>query len=183
VTSQTDAGMPARAGAVVALEHVTKRYGPPGSPDAVSDLSLTVPAGEICVLVGPSGCGKTTTMKMVNRLVEPTAGRILLDGDDVTRIDPVDLRRRIGYVAQASGVDKYATGRENLTLQAHLERVPANEMLERIPRLLEWVGLTEAADRLVHSCTTSVACPSAGPSTAVPRRPREGRPADRTLDP
>ena len=67
-------------GAVVALEHVTKSYG--GGAPAVDDLSLTIPAGEICVLVGPSGCGKTTTMKMINRLIEPTSGTITIDGEE-----------------------------------------------------------------------------------------------------
>ena len=85
--SSTDPGT-RHAGAVVALEHVTKSYGRADAP-AVNDLSLTVPAGEICVLVGPSGCGKTTTMKMINRLIEPTSGRITIDGDDVH----VDARR------------------------------------------------------------------------------------------
>ena len=65
----------------MALDHVTKRYG--DAPPAVDDLSLTINAGEICVLVGPSGCGKTTTMKMINRLIEPTGGRITIDGEDV----------------------------------------------------------------------------------------------------
>ena len=68
--------MTGTSGAIVAFEHVTKRYGGPDTPPAVTDLSLTIPAGEVCVLVGPSGCGKTTAMKMVNRLIEPTGGRI-----------------------------------------------------------------------------------------------------------
>ena len=80
------------AGAVVAFEHVTKRYAGADAP-AVNDLTLTIPAGEICVLVGPSGCGKTTTMKMVNRLIEPTSGRITIDGTDVMSLPAVELRR------------------------------------------------------------------------------------------
>ena len=79
---------------------VTKRYGSPGARGAVNDLSFEVPAGSICVLVGPSGCGKTTSLKMVNRLIEPTAGLILLDGVDVMTEDVTRLRRRIGYVIQ-----------------------------------------------------------------------------------
>jgi osmoprotectant transport system ATP-binding protein len=144
VTSQTDAGMPARAGAVVALEHVTKRYGPPGSPDAVSDLSLTVPAGEICVLVGPSGCGKTTTMKMVNRLVEPTSGRITIDGEDVAALPAVELRRRIGYVIQQVGLFPHLTVAENVAVVPRLLRWPAQRVRARVDELLDLVGLDPA---------------------------------------
>src|ERR671915_220639 len=94
-------GRPAKAASTVEFEHVTKVYdvaaSAKGAPGAVNDLSLHVPAGRICVLVGPSGCGKTTSLKMVNRLIEPTSGRILIDGRDVMREDPIALRRRIGY--------------------------------------------------------------------------------------
>src|SRR5688572_13514237 len=76
----------------------------PGTPSAVQDLSLEIEPGEICVLVGPSGCGKTTTLKMINRLVEPSSGQILIDGQDVTTLDVVALRRRIGYVIQQIGL-------------------------------------------------------------------------------
>src|SRR4249920_1981878 len=76
---------------MIRLDRVGKTY-PDGSV-AVGELSLEIPRGEICVLVGPSGCGKTTTLQMINRLVEPTSGRIFLDGDDVTDADPVELRR------------------------------------------------------------------------------------------
>ena len=84
---------------------VSKRYGDgsagaAGTPGAVNDLSFQVPAGAICVLVGPSGCGKTTSLKMVNRLIEPTSGQILLDGVDVQTVEVTALRRRIGYVIQ-----------------------------------------------------------------------------------
>ena len=82
-------------GATVNFEHVTKRYDPGAKgPGAVNDLSFTVPAGKICVLVGPSGCGKTTSLKMVNRLIEPTSGRILIDGVDAATRDVTELRRR-----------------------------------------------------------------------------------------
>jgi osmoprotectant transport system ATP-binding protein len=143
VSSQADTGAPAarRAGAVVALERVTKRYGPPGTPDAVQDLSLTVPAGEICVLVGPSGCGKTTTMKMVNRLVEPTSGRITIDGEDVTRLPAVELRRRIGYVIQQVGLFPHLTVGENVAVVPRLLRWPSDRIRDRVAELLELVGL------------------------------------------
>jgi osmoprotectant transport system ATP-binding protein len=119
----TSNGAGGTSGAVVALEHVTKRYGPTGTPPAVGDLSLTIPAGEICVLVGPSGCGKTTTMKMINRLIEPTAGRITIDGEDVMAIPAVELRRRIGYVIQQVGLFPHLTVAENVAV---------------VPRLLRW---------------------------------------------
>ena len=115
----------AGGGAVVALENVTKRYGPPGTPPAVDGLSLTVPAGEICVLVGPSGCGKTTTMKMINRLIEPTAGRITIAGEDVMGLRAVELRRRIGYVIQQVGLFPHQTVAENVAVVPGLLRWPA----------------------------------------------------------
>src|SRR5437870_873433 len=83
--------MAERRGATVELREVTKRY---GDTVAVDHLSLTVPAGRICVLIGPSGCGKTTSLRMVNRLIEPTSGQILIDGQNVLREDPTQLRRR-----------------------------------------------------------------------------------------
>jgi osmoprotectant transport system ATP-binding protein len=144
VSSTPDAATPARAGAIVALERVTKRYGPPGTPDAVSDLSLTVPAGEICVLVGPSGCGKTTTMKMVNRLVEPTSGRITIDGEDVAALPAVELRRRIGYVIQQVGLFPHLTVAENVAVVPRLLRWPQARTRERVAELLELVGLDPA---------------------------------------
>src|ERR687886_374812 len=93
-------------GATVEFRHVTKVYGArqaQSAAGAVNDLSLVVPPGEICVLVGPSGCGKTTSLKMVNRLVEPTSGQVLIDDQDVSRIEVTALRRRIGYVIQPIG--------------------------------------------------------------------------------
>jgi osmoprotectant transport system ATP-binding protein len=139
VTPQT-----ATRGAVVALDHVTKRYGPPGTPAAVDDLSLTIPAGEICVLVGPSGCGKTTTMKMVNRLIEPTGGRISIDGEDIMRLPPVELRRRIGYVIQQVGLFPHLTVAANVAVVPRLLRWPALRVTERVEELLGLVGLDPA---------------------------------------
>jgi osmoprotectant transport system ATP-binding protein len=133
-----------RAGAVVELEHVTKRYGGPGTPDAVTDLSLRIEAGEICVLVGPSGCGKTTTMKMVNRLVEPTSGRITIDGADVMALPAVELRRRIGYVIQQVGLFPHLTVAENVAVVPRLLKWPGQRTRERVDELLELVGLAPA---------------------------------------
>ena len=135
------------SGAVVAFEHVTKRYGGPGTPPAVTDLTLTIPAGEICVLVGPSGCGKTTTMKMVNRLIEPTEGRITVGGDDVMSIAAVELRRRIGYVIQQVGLFPHLTIGDNVAVVPKLLRWPAPTVRSRVDELLELVGLEPAQYR------------------------------------
>ncbi|HEX7196559.1 MAG TPA: ABC transporter ATP-binding protein [Candidatus Limnocylindria bacterium] len=129
------------SGAVVSFEHVTKRYGPPGTPPAVDDLSLTVPAGEICVLVGPSGCGKTTSMKMVNRLIEPTGGRITIGGEDVMSLPAVELRRRIGYVIQQVGLFPHLTIGDNVAVVPRLLRWTAARVSDRVDELLELVGL------------------------------------------
>jgi osmoprotectant transport system ATP-binding protein len=135
------------AGAIVAFEHVTKRYGPQGTPPAVDDLSLTIPAGEICVLVGPSGCGKTTSMKMVNRLIEPTGGRITIGGEDVMSIPAVELRRRIGYVIQQVGLFPHLTIGDNVAVVPRLLRWTAGRVRERVDELLELVGLEPGSYR------------------------------------
>jgi len=131
------------SGAVVALDHVSKRYGD-ASP-AVDDLSLTINAGEICVLVGPSGCGKTTTMKMINRLIEPTSGSITIDGEDVAGLHAVELRRRIGYVIQQVGLFPHMTVADNVAIVPRLLRWPAPRIRSRVDELLELVGLDPGA--------------------------------------
>jgi osmoprotectant transport system ATP-binding protein len=144
----TDPGLapaPAASGSVVAFEHVTKRYG--NGPTAVTDLSLAIRAGEICVLVGPSGCGKTTTMKMVNRLVEPTSGRVTIDGADVASLPPVELRRRIGYVIQQVGLFPHLTVAENVAVVPRLLDWGEARITERVEELLELVGLDPGAYR------------------------------------
>src|SRR4028119_1274082 len=93
--------MHASGDAMIELQGVGKRY--EDGTVAVGALDLDVPRGALVALVGPSGCGKTTTLKMVNRLVQPTSGRIVLDGEDVTTVDQVQLRRRIGYVVTTAG--------------------------------------------------------------------------------
>ena len=124
---------------MIELERVTKRYA--NGTVAVHELDLDVGDGETCVLVGPSGCGKTTTMKMINRLVEPTGGRILLDGDDVTRIDPVDLRRRIGYVIQQIGLFPHQTVADNVATVPRLLGWDKRRTRARVGELLDLVGL------------------------------------------
>src|SRR5215217_6403510 len=98
-TAQAEGPSARSQAAELELRQVTKRY-PGQETAAVEELSLTVPAGEICVLVGPSGCGKTTLMRMINRMIEPTGGDILLDGKSVNERNPAQLRRDIGYAIQ-----------------------------------------------------------------------------------
>ncbi|MER6911073.1 ATP-binding cassette domain-containing protein [Streptomyces sp. NPDC000594] len=124
---------------MIRFEHVTKRY--PDGTTAVDDLSFEVAQGELVTLVGPSGCGKTTTMKMVNRLIEPTEGRISVDGRDVSTVDPVDLRRRIGYVIQQVGLFPHRTVLENTATVPHLLGRPRAQARARAAELLDLVGL------------------------------------------
>ncbi|MFI6093321.1 ABC transporter ATP-binding protein [Streptomyces sp. NPDC051218] len=127
---------------MIRFEHVTKRY--EGGTTAVDDLSFEVAEGELVTLVGPSGCGKTTTMKMVNRLIEPTEGRIYVEGDDISAIDPVQLRRRIGYVIQQVGLFPHKTVLENTATVPHLLGVKRGKARERAAELLDLVGLDPA---------------------------------------
>ncbi|GAA1234718.1 MULTISPECIES: betaine/proline/choline family ABC transporter ATP-binding protein [Streptomyces] len=128
---------------MIRFEHVTKRYA--DGTTAVDDLSFEVNEGELVTLVGPSGCGKTTTMKMVNRLIEPSEGRILLDGDDISGIDPVQLRRRIGYVIQQVGLFPHKTVLDNTATVPHLLGVKRAKARERAAELLDLVGLDPRA--------------------------------------
>jgi len=124
---------------MIRLDSVSKRF--PDGTIAVTDLSLEVPEGEISVLVGPSGCGKTTTLKMVNRLIEPTSGRIYLDDEDVTGVDPVGLRRRIGYVIQQVGLFPHQTIAGNIGTVPRLLGWSRDRVKARVDELMELVGL------------------------------------------
>ncbi len=136
-------------GATVDFDHVSKQYDTraKGTLGAVNDLSLHVPAGKICVLVGPSGCGKTTSLKMVNRLIEPTSGRILLDGVDTATRDVTELRRGIGYVIQQVGLFPHETIGQNVVTVPRLLGWPKDRQLERADELLNLVGLDAARYR------------------------------------
>jgi osmoprotectant transport system ATP-binding protein len=127
----------------VVFEHVTKRYPGTGqgTPGAVEDLSLEVPAGKVCVLVGPSGCGKTTSLKMVNRLIEPTSGRILIGDTDVMQRDVIELRRGIGYVIQQVGLFPHQTVAENVATVPRLLGWDETRRRARSRELLDLVGL------------------------------------------
>jgi osmoprotectant transport system ATP-binding protein len=126
----------------IRLEGVSKRYA--DGTTAVHELSLDVQPGELAVLVGPSGCGKTTTMKLVNRLIEPTAGRVLLDGEDVAHTSPVQLRRRVGYVIQQVGLFPHQTVRDNVATVPALLGWDKPRTRARVMELLELVGLDPA---------------------------------------
>jgi osmoprotectant transport system ATP-binding protein len=127
-------------GVDIELVDVTKTY-PGQQQPAVDNVSMRIPAGEIVVLVGPSGCGKTTTMKMINRLIEPTSGRILLDGDNVIERNADDLRRHIGYVIQAGGLFPHMNVAGNVGLVPGLLKWDRSRIGERVDELLDLVGL------------------------------------------
>ena len=137
--------MDATADPMILMEGVGKRF--PDGTVAVADLDLEVVRGEILCLVGPSGCGKTTTMKMINRLVEPTSGRIVLDGEDVTGVDPVQLRRGIGYVIQQVGLFPHQRVWENIATVPSLLGWDRARRRDRADELLELVGLDPAVYR------------------------------------
>ncbi|MEU3712578.1 ABC transporter ATP-binding protein [Streptomyces catenulae] len=124
---------------MIRFEHVTKRY--PDGTTAVDDLSFEVAEGELVTLVGPSGCGKTTTMKMVNRLIDPTGGTIHVGGENIADTDPVELRRRIGYVIQQVGLFPHKTVLDNTATVPHLLGIPRKKGRERAAELLDLVGL------------------------------------------
>ena len=125
---------------MITLEHVTKRY-PGTAVPAVDDLSLHVPEGMTVALIGPSGCGKTTTMRMINRLVDPTTGKILVNGEDVTQVDPVLLRRHIGYVIQQVGLFPHMTIAQNIAAVPKLLGWDQARIARRTEELLHLVGL------------------------------------------
>lgn len=131
---------------MIRLENLTKRF-PGQKHNAVDNLTLDIYEGEIVVLVGPSGCGKTTTMKMINRIVEPTSGRIILDGEDVTTTDPDALRRRIGYVIQQVGLFPHLTIGENIATVPKLLGWDSKRVTARVDELLEMVNLAPESYR------------------------------------
>ena len=125
---------------MIRLEDLTKIF-PAQDKAAVDDLSLEIYEGEIVVLVGPSGCGKTTTMKMINRIIEPTSGRIFLQGEDVTKVNPDNLRRRIGYVIQQIGLFPHMTIADNIATVPRMLGWEKQRTSDRIDELLETVGM------------------------------------------
>jgi osmoprotectant transport system ATP-binding protein len=133
-------------GAAIELIDVVKQY-PGQSEPAVDGLTLTIPAGQIVMFVGPSGCGKTTSLKMINRLIEPTTGVIRIDGEDVTTKDATRLRRTIGYVIQGGGLMPHMTVADNIGLVPGLLKWDRKRTATRVDELLVLVGLDPAVYR------------------------------------
>jgi osmoprotectant transport system ATP-binding protein len=130
---------------MITFEQVTKRYA--DGTVAVADLSLDCPSGQVTVLVGTSGCGKTTSLRMINRLVDPTSGTIRLDGEDVARVEPAALRRRIGYVIQQGGLFPHRSVVDNIATVPRLLGTPRKAARARAYELLGQVGLDEGLGR------------------------------------
>ena len=125
---------------------LTKRF--PGAPrPAVDGLTLSIADGEVCVLIGPSGCGKTTTMRLINRMIEPDAGTVRVDGRDIMQIDPVSLRRSIGYVIQQIGLFPHWTIADNVATVPRLLGWDAEKIRSRTDELLALVGMDPAVYR------------------------------------
>ena len=127
---------------MIRLDSLTKRWD--NGQVAVDNLSLEIGAGEVCMLVGPSGCGKTTTLKMINRLIEPSSGHIFIGEEDVTRADPVQLRRRVGYVIQQVGLFPHLTVADNVATVPRLVGWDKDRIRRRVGELLDLVGLDPA---------------------------------------
>ena len=128
---------------LIHLDGVGKTY-PGTSVPAVAELNLDIREGEILVLVGPSGCGKSTTLRLINRMIEPSSGRIIFDGEDVTTVNPDLLRRRIGYVIQQVGLFPHQTIRRNIAAVPELLGWDKRRIAERCDELVELVGLDSA---------------------------------------
>lgn len=134
---------------MLTLENVSKTY--KGGKKAVNSINLNIAKGEFICFIGPSGCGKTTTMKMINRLIEPSEGRILIEGRNIMEQDPVELRRSIGYVIQQIGLFPHMTIQQNITLVPKLLKHPAEKRKERARELLKLVDMgPEYLDRYPH---------------------------------
>lgn len=123
---------------MITLEHVTKKF---DDQIAVNDLSLKVEEGELCVFVGESGCGKSTTLRMINRLIESDEGIISIDGKDIKSYKPEELRRRIGYAVQSTGLFPHMNVRDNISVVPRLLKWDENKILQRVKELIVMVGL------------------------------------------
>jgi osmoprotectant transport system ATP-binding protein len=135
---------------VILLENVSKHFA--GGSNAVRGLSLDIPDGQTCVLIGPSGCGKTTTLRMINRLIDPDSGRILVDGVDTRSVDPPALRLKMGYVIQQTGLFPHMTVGDNVGTVPRLWKWEKHRIGSRVDELLDLVGLEpgEYRDRYPH---------------------------------
>ncbi|MFF5989696.1 ABC transporter ATP-binding protein [Prauserella flavalba] len=134
------------SGVEIQLENVTKRY--PGTREpAVKDFTMTIPAGKIVILVGPSGCGKTTTMRMINRLIEPSSGRITIGGEDALKLNGDALRRKVGYAIQQAGLFPHFTVAQNIAVVPGLLDWDKKRISDRVDEMMDLVGLDPAVYR------------------------------------
>ena len=117
---------------MIEFRNVTKSY---KNNEVLRNINFTIYDGEIVVLVGPSGCGKTTTLKMINRLIDPTEGEILINGENIREKDPIALRRSMGYVIQQTGLFPHMTVRENIEVIPRLEKRPVSEISQNTQKL------------------------------------------------
>ncbi|MCK5007904.1 MAG: ATP-binding cassette domain-containing protein, partial [Spirochaetales bacterium] len=124
---------------MIKLEHVTKIF--PDGTRAVKDLTMEIGKGEFCIFLGPSGCGKTTSMKMINRLVPLSSGKIYIDEVDIMKLNPNELRRGIGYAIQNIGLFPHLTVAENIATVPILKKWPKTKQRTRAEELLELVGM------------------------------------------
>jgi len=131
---------------MIDLDALTKSF-PGAQHPAVDRLTLTIPAGEVCVLIGPSGCGKTTTMRMINRMIEPDAGTIMVEGRNILHVDPVELRRSIGYVIQQVGLFPHWSIADNIATVPRLLGWEPTRTGARVDELLSLVGMEPAQYR------------------------------------
>ncbi|WP_433508364.1 ATP-binding cassette domain-containing protein [Pseudonocardia halophobica] len=139
-TDVTTSDTPGVSGAEIRLERVSKRYPNTAAP-AVEEFTMTIPAGKVVVFVGPSGCGKTTTMRMINRMVEPTSGTITIGGRDALHIDPDQLRRTIGYAIQQAGLFPHYTVAQNISVVPGLLKWDKKRIAARVEEMMDLVGL------------------------------------------
>ncbi len=123
---------------MIRFENISKSY---RAVNVINDANFEIAKGEIVVIIGPSGCGKTTTLKMINKLIRPTQGKIYINGEDITDKDPIELRRHIGYVIQQTGLFPHMTIKENIEIIPKLQKVPEEEINKTTKKLLEMVGL------------------------------------------
>ncbi len=123
---------------MITFENITKKY---NRKTVIDDFSLNIEAGQLVVFIGPSGCGKTTLLKMINRLIHPSSGKIFVDGKDISKIDPIELRRNIGYVIQNTGLFPHMSIKENLELIPKLKGEDPEAIEKKTVELLELVGL------------------------------------------
>lgn len=145
-SKETAGGVSGVSGAEIVFTDVVKQY-PGQAQPAVDHLSLTVPAGEIVMFIGPSGCGKTTSLKMINRLLEPTSGTITIAGQDISSFNPDELRRKIGYVIQGGSLFPHMTVAQNIGIVPGLLKWDRKRITARADELLELVGLDPAEYR------------------------------------